>query len=75
MFEGLWLPFADATSKTGREAIGGRWSCRLVLTDSIGDRGIWRRPTISEGSFSGIGGLLCFLQYQEVQHPEAPHRG
>lgn len=48
-----------------------------MLTDSIGDRGIWRRPTISEGSFSGIGGeaLLCFLQYREVQCPEAPHRG
>mgnify|MGYP001685314211 CR=1 FL=1 len=47
-----------------------------MLTDSIGDRDIWRRPAISKGFFLVIGGLcLCFLQYQEMQHPEAPHRG
>lgn len=30
-----------------------------MLTDSIDDRGIWRRPAISEGSFSGNEGRLC----------------
>lgn len=59
MFEGLWSQLVDATSKTGRGAIDDRWSCRLVLTDSIDDRGIWRRPAISEGSFSGSEGRLC----------------
>ena len=30
-----------------------------MLTDSIGDRDIWRRPAISKGFFLVIGGLCC----------------
>lgn len=77
VFEGLWSQLAEATSETG-EGSNRRLLGLSARVDglTIGDRGIWKRTAIAKALSWGLGeALLCFLQYQEVQRPKAPHRG
>lgn len=67
----------------GRNVEDGEGSNRRPLELSARVDGFNRQPGYLEASrnwrrlFLGDLGeaLLCFLQYQEVQHPKAPHRG